>query len=88
MIVSVSLYSLFRRRTRTLLALAGISVAAALLLDMTMLASGLTESFRELIGARGYDLRVTPAGTLPFDSEAGISDAGRVRAADRRHPRS
>ena len=80
MIISVSLQSLFRRRTRTLLALAGISVAAALLLDMTMLASGLTESFRELIGARGYDLRVTPAGTLPFDSEAGIGDAARVRA--------
>ncbi len=40
-----------------------------------MLASGLTDSFGELLGARGYDLRVTPRGTLPFDSEAGIAGA-------------
>lgn len=78
MIVGVSLRSLLRRRARTLLALGGIAVSAALLLDMTMLASGLTDSFEGLIGARGYDLRVTPKGTLPFDSEAGIDDADRV----------
>jgi putative ABC transport system permease protein len=79
MIVSLSLRSLARRRSRTLLALAGIGVSAALLLDMTMLASGLTDSFGELIGARGYALRVTPRGTLPFDSEAGIRDADAVQ---------
>jgi putative ABC transport system permease protein len=78
MIVSVSVRSLFRRRTRTLLALAGIAVSAALLLDMTMMATGLTRSFGELLGARGYTLRVTPLGTLPFDSETGIRDAARV----------
>lgn len=75
MIVELSLRSLFRRRGRTLLAIAGIAVSAALLLDMTMLASGLTESFRELTGAQGYSLRITPRGTLPFDSEAGLPDA-------------
>lgn len=78
MIVSASVRALFRRRTRTLLALGGIAVSAALLLDMTMLASGLSESFGELLGARGYALRVTPRGTLPFDSEAGIRQAERV----------
>ncbi|MBV9774056.1 MAG: ABC transporter permease [Gemmatimonadetes bacterium] len=70
-----SLRALFRRRSRTLLALAGIGISAALLLDMTMLASGLTESFGELLGAKGYALRVTPKGILPFDSDATIRDA-------------
>jgi putative ABC transport system permease protein len=73
-IVSAFMRSLFRRRGRTLLALAGIAVSAALLLDMTMLASGLSVSFGELLGVSGYTLRVTPRGTLPFDSEASIPD--------------
>jgi putative ABC transport system permease protein len=80
MIVSLSIRTLARRRARTLLALGGIAVSAALLLDMTMLASGLTDSFGELTRAQGYALRVTPAGTLPFDSEAGIREAGVVAA--------
>jgi putative ABC transport system permease protein len=79
-LLSLSLRSLWRRRTRTALALAGIAVSAALLLDMTMLASGLSASFESLFGLKGYELRVTPRGTLPFDSEAGIEDAARVRA--------
>lgn len=78
MIVSAFLRSLFRRRGRTLLALAGIAVSAALLLDMTMLASGLTTSFGELLGESGYTLRVTPRGILPFDSDAGIANGDRV----------
>jgi putative ABC transport system permease protein len=78
-IATLSIRTLLRRRARTALALAGIAVSAALLLDMTMLASGLTASFGELTRAQGYPLRITPAGTLPFDSEAGIRDAGSVR---------
>ena len=74
MIVAAFLKALFRRRGRTILALAGIAISAALLLDMTMLASGLTVSFGELLGVSGYTLRVTPKGILPFDSEAGIED--------------
>jgi putative ABC transport system permease protein len=77
-IVSAFLKSLFRRRGRTLLALAGIAVSAALLLDMTMLASGLSVSFGELLGESGYSLRVTPQGILPFDSEAAIEDGAGV----------
>jgi putative ABC transport system permease protein len=80
MIVALSIRSLGRRRSRSILALAGIVVSAALLVDMTMLASGLTRSFAELTRAQGYGLRVTPAGTLPFDSEAGIRSADRVGA--------
>ncbi|HEX7238731.1 MAG TPA: FtsX-like permease family protein [Longimicrobiaceae bacterium] len=78
MTVSSSLRALFRRRSRTLLALAGIGISAALLLDMTMLASGLSASFGELLGAKGYALRVTPRGILPFDSDATIRGAGSV----------
>lgn len=78
MIVSAFLRSLFRRGGRTALALAGIAVSAALLLDMTMLASGLTKSFGELLGVSGYALRVTPRGSLPFDSEAGIAGGDSV----------
>ena len=78
MIVSAFLKSLFRRRGRTLLALSGIAVSAALLLDMTMLASGLTVSFGELLGVSGYSLRVTPKGIMPFDSETGIEDGAGV----------
>ena len=73
MIVGAFLRALVRRAGRTSLALAGIAVSAALLLDMTMLASGLTGSFGELLGVSGYALRVTPRGSLPFDSEAGIA---------------
>ncbi|MDB4947480.1 MAG: hypothetical protein JWM27_129 [Gemmatimonadetes bacterium] len=80
MIVGASLRALFRRRGRTSLALAGIAVSAALLLDMTMLASGLTASFGELLGSRGYALRATPKGILPFDSDATIRDADGVAA--------
>jgi putative ABC transport system permease protein len=79
MILGLSVRTLFRRRGRAALALSGIAVSAALLVDMTMLASGLTRSFGELTRAQGYALRVTPAGTLPFDSEAGIRDAEAVR---------
>jgi putative ABC transport system permease protein len=78
-VVGASLRTLVRRRGRTLLALAGIAVSAALLLDMTMLGAGLTASFRELTVARGYGLRVAPEGTLPFDTEAGIRDAALTR---------
>jgi putative ABC transport system permease protein len=77
-IVSAFLRSLFRRGGRTALALAGIAVSAALLLDMTMLASGLTGSFGELLGVSGYAIRVTPRGSLPFDSEAGIAGGDEV----------
>jgi putative ABC transport system permease protein len=67
--------ALFRHRARTLLALLGISVSAALLLDMVMLSSGMKENFQGFLLLRGYQLRVAPKGTLPFDSEATIDSA-------------
>jgi putative ABC transport system permease protein len=79
--------TLLRHRARSLLAVVGVTVSAALLLDMVMLASGMRESFRDLLLVRGYQLRVAPKGTLPFDSEATIGDASAVVAALRADPR-
>ena len=75
---SLSFATLRHHPARTLLAIAGIAVAAALLLDMVMLATGMTDSFRSLLLVRGYQLRVAPKGTLPFDSEATIEGADRI----------
>src|SRR5207253_6418622 len=70
----------FARRGRTLLAIAGVAVSAAMLLDMVMLASGMRASFRELLVSRGYQIRLAPRGTLPFDTEATIRDASSIAA--------
>jgi putative ABC transport system permease protein len=69
------LRNLGRHPVRTALSLAGIAVASAMLLDMVMLSGGIEKSFSELLLARGYHIRVTPKGTLPFDTEAAIRGA-------------
>jgi putative ABC transport system permease protein len=78
--------ALVRHRTRTLLAILGVAVSAALLLDMVMLAGGMRESFGDLLMVRGYQLRLAPKGTLPFDSEATIAGAAELVAALRARP--
>jgi putative ABC transport system permease protein len=75
-----------RHPARTVLAMLGVAVAAALLLDMVMLSTGMRESFRSLLLSRGYQLRVAPKGTLPFDSEATIDGAQALVAALRAAP--
>jgi putative ABC transport system permease protein len=72
------LKSLRRRPLRTALSLAGIAVASAMLLDMVMLSGGIEKSFRDLLLARGYQIRLTPKGTLPFDTEGSIRGASTV----------
>lgn len=86
MIGRLVIASLTGHRARTLLAIAGVAVSAALLLDMVMLSSGMRESFRSLLTSRGFDLRVAPKGTLPFDTEATIADATATMAALRESP--
>jgi len=80
---TLAVASLARHRTRSALAVAGVAIAAALLLDMTMLSSGMRESFRALLLRRGFQIRLAPRGTLPFDTEATIPGAadimGRLR---------
>ena len=78
--------SLVRHRARTMLAILGLAIAAAMLLDMVMLATGMRESFRELLLTRGFQLRLAPKGTLPFDTDATIADVASVVATLRRNP--
>lgn len=80
------LRNLMRHPLRTALSLAGIAVAAAMLLDMVMLSGGIERSFAELLLSRGYQIRVTPAGTLPFDAEATIPAVRSVRDSLRADP--
>ena len=71
--------NLARHRIRTGLALAGIMVTTAMLLDMVLLAGGIERSFQQLLLGRGFQIRVSPKGTLPFDTEATIPRAAEVR---------
>jgi putative ABC transport system permease protein len=67
--------NLGRRPLRTLLAILGIAISAAMLLDMVMLSGGIEKSFAELLTAKGYQIRLSPKGTLPFDTEATLAAA-------------
>jgi putative ABC transport system permease protein len=82
----LALASLRRNASRTLLAVLGVAIAAAMLLDMVMLSTGLRESFRELLLSHGFQIRLAPRGTLPFDTEATISGASRIIAILRTNP--
>jgi putative ABC transport system permease protein len=77
---------LTRHAVRTTLAILGVAVAAALLLDMVMLSTGMRESFRSMLMVRGFQLRIAPKGTLPFDSEATIGNASAIVALLRQNP--
>src|SRR3954466_5161471 len=84
MLLRLAWATLTRPRARTLPAGLGVAVSAAMLLDMVMLSSGMRASFRELLLSRGFQLRIAPKGTLPFDTDAtipGASDVLRVLAA-------
>jgi putative ABC transport system permease protein len=81
-----SIKSLRRHRLRAVLSILGIAISAALLLDMVMLSGGIERSFAELVLARGYQIRMSPKGTLPFDTEASLSDASRTINALRQDP--
>src|SRR3954466_2435463 len=78
--------SLIRHRARTMLAVLGVAIAAAMLLDMVMLASGMRESFRSLLLSRGFEMRLSPRGTLPFDTEASIAGASIISDSLRTRP--
>jgi putative ABC transport system permease protein len=69
-----------------LLAVLGVAVAAAMLLDMVMLATGMRESFRQLLLSRGFEIRLAPKGTLPFDTDATIPGVNAITATLRSNP--
>jgi putative ABC transport system permease protein len=78
--------NLRRHPVRTLLALLGLAVTSAMLLDMILLSGGLERSFEQLLLNRGYQIRISPKGTLPFDSEASIGVASLLLDSLRREP--
>ena len=78
MLLRLAWATLTRHRARTLLATLGVAVSAAMLLDMVMLSTGMRASLRDLLLSRGFQLRLAPKGTLPFDTEATIADASEV----------
>lgn len=78
--------SLRRHGTRTLLAALGVAVAAAMLLDMVMMSTGMRESFRELLLSRGFQVRLAPKGTLPFDTDATIENTSGILTLLRTNP--
>ena len=78
MIRALIFASLRRYAGRTMLAMLGIAVATGLLLDMVMLGGGMRASFRRFLLVQGFDVRVSPKGTLPMDTEATIPGAGAI----------
>lgn len=66
---------------RSLLVVAGVSVATAMMVSMLMLGAGMGRSFAELLVARGYTLRVSPQGTLPLETQAAIREVSKLRRA-------
>ncbi len=80
MMLRLAITGLLRRRTRTALTTAGVAVAAAMLLDMVMLGSGMRESFRGFLEQQDYQLRMSPRGTMPFDTEATVGGAAALVA--------
>ncbi len=86
MLLTLARASLQRHRLRTALAVVGVAVSAALLLDMVMLSSGMRESFRTLLESTGFEIRLTPKGTMPFDTEATIDSASALMAQLRANP--
>lgn len=86
MILRLAWSSLRRHTTRTLLAVLGVAVATAMLLDMVMMSSGLRESFRELLLSRGFQLRLAPKGSLPFDTDASIEGVSGIITKLRTNP--
>ncbi len=77
---------LLRHPVRSGLALLGVAISAALLLDMVLLSGGIERSFEKLLMSRGYQIRVSPKGTLPFDTEATLGDGNRAIAGIRATP--
>jgi putative ABC transport system permease protein len=71
-ILSLVTKNLRRHPVRTGLVVLGIAVAAALLVDMVMLSGGMDRSFSRMLLSRGFQIRLAPKGTLPFDTEAVI----------------
>ncbi|MCI0411217.1 FtsX-like permease family protein [bacterium] len=75
----LALRNLLRHPSRNILYILGISITAALLLDMILLASGLSISITRVLTEMGYEVRASARGTLPFETEAQIKNFGYLK---------
>ncbi len=78
--------TLRRSLTRTLLVVAGVTIAGALLFDMSMLSGGLETSLADVLGRLGYEIRVVLRGTLPLSTDALLPEASRTARTIATHP--
>lgn len=69
----LALRNLLRHPGRNLMYITGVSITAALLLDMVLLSSGLKVSLEKVLTEMGWELRISPRGTLPFETDAQIA---------------
>ena len=81
MMLRVALRNVLRHRLRTAFSVAALAIAVALLADMLMLSTGMEKTFHRVLSSVGYEVRVCPAGTLPFGTDAVISESARVALA-------
>jgi putative ABC transport system permease protein len=72
--------NLLRNPGRNLLYILGVSITAALLLDMILLSSGIRVTLERVLKQMGYELRLSPRGALPFETEAQIYGFQNVRS--------
>lgn len=73
--------NLMRHPGRNLLYILGVSITAALLLDMILLSGGLKVSLLKVLKQMGWEVRVSPRGTVPFETEAQIQNFSSLRSA-------
>lgn len=77
----LALRNLLRHPGRNLLYVLGISITAALLLDMILLSTGLKVSLLRVLNELGWEIRLSPRGTFPFETDAQISGYSKLREA-------
>jgi putative ABC transport system permease protein len=75
----LAIRNLLRHPGRNLLYILGISITAALLLDMILLSSGLSISLEKVLKQMGYEVRLSPRGTLPFETDAQITQYNELK---------
>ncbi|MDH4036135.1 MAG: FtsX-like permease family protein [Candidatus Krumholzibacteria bacterium] len=78
MMMRIALRNVLRHRLRTTFSVAALAIAVALLADMLMLSTGMEKTFNRVLSSVGYEVRVCPRGTLPFATEAVITESARV----------
>lgn len=76
----LAIRNLLRHPGRNFLYILGVSITAALLLDMILLSSGIRITLERVLKQMGYELRISPRGTLPFETEAQITGFHEIRS--------